>query len=70
VLRPSCTPGDKTCCFIPICIGVIALRLDVLPRPKSVELLREFRPDLPANDPDLVALADTLGDLPLATSGR
>jgi hypothetical protein len=20
VSRPSCTPGDKTCCFIPICI--------------------------------------------------
>jgi len=47
-------------------LGVAALALDVLPRTQSMALLRQFRPDLPADDPDLSALAETLGDLPLA----
>jgi hypothetical protein len=47
-------------------LGVEALRLDILPRPESVALLRKFRPELPADDPDLDAIAAELGDLPLA----
>jgi transcriptional regulator with XRE-family HTH domain/tetratricopeptide (TPR) repeat protein len=47
-------------------LGVTALPLDVLPRADSVELLRRYRPDLPAGDPGLDAIADELGDLPLA----
>ncbi len=47
-------------------LGVKALPLDVLSRQESIELLREYRPDLPAGDPDLDAIARELGDLPLA----
>jgi tetratricopeptide (TPR) repeat protein len=47
-------------------LGVRALHLEVLPRAESVRLLRKFREDLPADDPDLDAIADALGDLPLA----
>jgi tetratricopeptide (TPR) repeat protein len=45
-------------------LGVRALRLDVLPRPKSVALLRNHRPDLADAGAD--AIAAELGDLPLA----
>src|SRR5262249_51645589 len=47
-------------------LGVIAYALDTLPRGESIALLRKFRPDLPAGDPDLDAIAAELGDLPLA----
>jgi len=49
-------------------LGVQALPLDVLPRPQSVALLRRFRPDLagPLEAKALDALAEELGDLPLA----
>jgi tetratricopeptide (TPR) repeat protein/transcriptional regulator with XRE-family HTH domain len=47
-------------------LGVQPLPLDVLPRSESLTLLRAFRPDLPADDADLAAIADMLGDLPLA----
>jgi tetratricopeptide (TPR) repeat protein len=47
-------------------LGVEALRLDILPRPESVALLRKFRPELAADDPGLDAIAVELGDLPLA----
>jgi tetratricopeptide (TPR) repeat protein/transcriptional regulator with XRE-family HTH domain len=47
-------------------LGVTALPLDLLPRPDSVELLRRYRPDLATDDPGLDAIADKLGDLPLA----
>jgi len=47
-------------------LGVSALALGVLPRSESVAFLRKFRPDLPAADPELHALAAELGDLPLA----
>jgi len=47
-------------------LGVTALPLDVLPRADSIELLRRYRPDLAADDPGLDAIADKLGDLPLA----
>jgi tetratricopeptide (TPR) repeat protein len=47
-------------------LGVQVLQLDVFRRGESVELLRKFREDLPATDPDLDAIANELGDLPLA----
>jgi tetratricopeptide (TPR) repeat protein len=47
-------------------LGVRPLNLGVLDRRDSVALLREHRPDLPAEDPDLNAIARELGDLPLA----
>lgn len=46
--------------------GVIELPLNVLSREESVELLRKYRPDLAAHSPELDAIADELGDLPLA----
>jgi len=45
-------------------LGVCALHLDVLPRAESVALLRKHRPDL--SDAPVDALAEELGDLPLA----
>jgi hypothetical protein len=47
-------------------LGVTALPLDLLPRPDSIELLRRYRPDLASDDPGLDAIAEELGDLPLA----
>ncbi len=47
-------------------LGVIDLPLDVLDRRESVALLRKYRSDLPVDQPDLDAIADELGDLPLA----
>ena len=47
-------------------LGVSDLKLGVLDRPESVELLRRYRPDLPADDPRLHDIAAELGDLPLA----
>ena len=38
-------------------LGVTDLKLGVLDRPESVELLRKYRPDLPADDPRLGAIA-------------
>jgi tetratricopeptide (TPR) repeat protein len=47
-------------------LGVRVLALGTLTRAESLELLRKYRPDLPADDPALGAIADELGDLPLA----
>ncbi|HEY0602351.1 MAG TPA: toll/interleukin-1 receptor domain-containing protein, partial [Herpetosiphonaceae bacterium] len=47
-------------------LGVHAMPLSVLPRIKSIALLRAFCPDLADDDADLDAIADELGDLPLA----
>jgi tetratricopeptide (TPR) repeat protein len=47
-------------------LGIATLALDVLPRLDSIALLRQFRPDLAASDPDLDDIAAELGDLPLA----
>ncbi len=47
-------------------LGVTALALDRLHRPESVQLLRRYRDDLAAADPELDAVARALGDLPLA----
>jgi tetratricopeptide (TPR) repeat protein/DNA-binding XRE family transcriptional regulator len=47
-------------------LGVTALPLDLLPRSDSTELLRRYRPDLASGDPRLDAIAEKLGDLPLA----
>ncbi|HEY0602926.1 MAG TPA: FxSxx-COOH system tetratricopeptide repeat protein [Herpetosiphonaceae bacterium] len=47
-------------------LGVRQLPLDVLPRHESQALLRTFRPELPPDNPELEAIAATLGDLPLA----
>jgi hypothetical protein len=47
-------------------LGVTALPLDLLPRADSIELLRRYRPDLGHEDPGLDAIAQELGDLPLA----
>jgi tetratricopeptide (TPR) repeat protein len=49
-----------------VSLGVRTLALEVLPRARSVELLRQFRPDLSEDDRDLAAIAEELGDLPLA----
>jgi hypothetical protein len=53
-------------------LDVIELPLDVFVRQESVELLRKYRPDLAVDSPELDAIADELGDLPLALdlSGR
>ncbi len=50
----------------PLALGVNTLPLHTLPRHRSVELLRKFRPDLGQDNPDLDAIAHELGDLPLA----
>jgi len=47
-------------------LGVTALPLGLPPRPDSIELLRRYLPDLAAADLRLDAIADRLGDLPLA----
>ncbi|HEX6288079.1 MAG TPA: FxSxx-COOH system tetratricopeptide repeat protein [Herpetosiphonaceae bacterium] len=47
-------------------LGVQVVPLDVLPRRESIALLGKFRPDLSPDDADLAAIAETLGDLPLA----
>lgn len=47
-------------------LGVTDLNLGMLSRQESVELLRKYRPDLPAEDADLHSIAEELGDLPLA----
>ncbi|MEA2558582.1 MAG: hypothetical protein QOH06_86 [Acidobacteriota bacterium] len=49
-----------------LALGVKTVPLTTLPRGASLELLRLFRPDVPAEDPILDAIADELGDLPLA----
>ncbi|HEX6289427.1 MAG TPA: helix-turn-helix transcriptional regulator [Herpetosiphonaceae bacterium] len=49
-----------------LALGVQPVALDVLPRADSLVLLRQFRPDLREHDADLAAIAETLGDLPLA----
>jgi tetratricopeptide (TPR) repeat protein/transcriptional regulator with XRE-family HTH domain len=47
-------------------LGVTALPLDLLPRTDSIELLLRYRPGLAPEDPGLDAIAQELGDLPLA----
>jgi len=47
-------------------LGVSSVPLGVLHREESVALLRKHRADLAADDPDLNAIAEELGDLPLA----
>jgi tetratricopeptide (TPR) repeat protein len=45
---------------------VQVVALDVLPRLESIALLRKHRPDMRPDDPTLDAIAEALGDLPLA----
>jgi tetratricopeptide (TPR) repeat protein/DNA-binding XRE family transcriptional regulator len=47
-------------------LGVELAALRTLPRPRSVELLRRFRPDLAVDAPGLDGVAHEVGDLPLA----
>lgn len=47
-------------------LGVTDLKLGVFERGESVALLREYRPNLPADSPEFDAIAEELGDLPLA----
>lgn len=47
-------------------MGIRVHQIDVLARPKSVDLLRAGRPDLAPDHRTLDAIADELGDLPLA----
>jgi tetratricopeptide (TPR) repeat protein len=47
-------------------LGVKVVALDVLSRKESLALLGKHRPDLPEDNPDLDAIAEELGDLPLA----
>ncbi len=47
-------------------LGVVPLPLGVLAAAESLALLHQFRPDLPANEPGLAAIAGELGHLPLA----
>lgn len=47
-------------------LGIHSAPLNVLSRLESVELLRRHRSDLHVDDADLKAIADELGDLPLA----
>ncbi len=46
--------------------GIAAVPLGRLARPESLALLHHHRPDLGQDDPGLDAVADELGDLPLA----
>jgi tetratricopeptide (TPR) repeat protein len=46
--------------------GITAVPLGRLTRPESLALLCRYRPDLGRDDPVLDAIADELGDLPLA----
>ena len=47
-------------------LGVQLVPLKVLPRPQSIALLHKYRPDLLVDEPNLDAIAEELGDLPLA----
>ncbi len=47
-------------------LGVYFVELDVLARQESVALLRKYLSDIPAEDSVLNAIAEELGDLPLA----
>lgn len=47
-------------------MNVKAVPITTLPRPASIELLRRFRPEVPADDLVLGCIAEELGDLPLA----
>ena len=47
-------------------LGIKVLSLDCLSREESTSLLCKHRAELSAEDPDLAAIADELGDLPLA----
>jgi tetratricopeptide (TPR) repeat protein len=47
-------------------LGIATRALDVLPRPESIALVRQFRSDPAPGDPDVDAIAAELGDLPLA----
>jgi len=47
-------------------LGVQTVALTTLPRAASIELLRRFRSDVPAEEPALSGIAAELGDLPLA----
>jgi hypothetical protein len=47
-------------------LAVQAVRLDVLARAESLDLLCKHRPDLAPDNPALDAIAEELGDLPLA----
>jgi len=47
-------------------LGITEIPLDVLSRDDSIALLKKFRPDLSGDEGDLDAIADELGDLPLA----
>jgi tetratricopeptide (TPR) repeat protein len=49
-----------------VSLGVATLALQTLPHAQGIALLRKFRPDLSETDPDLAAIADEMGDLPLA----
>ena len=47
-------------------LGIGILSLDCLTREESLSLICKYRNDLSINNPDLYAIADLLGDLPLA----
>lgn len=50
----------------PRALGLTPVRIQTLSRPESLELLAKFRPDLGVDNPELDAVAEELGDLPLA----
>jgi tetratricopeptide (TPR) repeat protein len=47
-------------------LGVQRVPLEVFPRARSVELLHKYRLDFPVAEPNFDAIAEELGDLPLA----
>ncbi|HEV7666907.1 MAG TPA: FxSxx-COOH system tetratricopeptide repeat protein [Thermoanaerobaculia bacterium] len=47
-------------------LNVKTVPITTLPRPVSIELLRRFRPEVPADDSVFGSIAEELGDLPLA----
>lgn len=67
-------PKSGSCCVLvtsrraqwDAMLDVQMLPLGVLSREESIHLLGKHRPDLPADDADLDAIAAELGDLPLA----
>lgn len=70
----ACRPPTGGCCvlltsrgvFVDPALAVAALELDILDRGQSVGLLRSRCPSVQLEEADLAAVAEELGDLPLA----
>jgi len=73
LLQQWCPPSGGCCVLVTsrrahwdATLNVQALPLGVLSRSDSIDLLRKYRPDLLDSDADFAAVAEFVGDLPLA----